>query len=131
MDARTAARLALDPAVILEAQGLRPDPWQRAYLRCEDAEIMLCCRGAGKSRTTSAKVLHAALHTPGAPFLIVTPLQRQSKELLGYVKEGYRALGKPLPLLKDNETDVEFSTNARIIALPSTEHTIRTSSPAS
>ena len=65
MDALTSARLALDPSVILEAQGIRPDPWQRSFLLCEDRSIMLlCCRGAGKSRATSAKALHRALIIP-------------------------------------------------------------------
>jgi hypothetical protein len=41
-------RMALDPAVILEAQGLTP-PWQQQFLHTQDRRILLCCtRGAGK-----------------------------------------------------------------------------------
>ena len=57
--------LALDPARILTAQGLTPDPWQREVLLSTARDILLnCSRGAGKSRVTSALALHTALFRP-------------------------------------------------------------------
>jgi hypothetical protein len=134
MDTKQAARLAIDPGVILEAQGFRPDPWQREYLFAEDRRIMLlCCRGAGKSRATSAKALHKAIHIPEFKILILCPGLRQAKELIRYIKEGYRALKElwkdakiePIGLIKDNEGEIELTNHSRIVALPSKEATIR------
>ena len=46
--------LALDPTLILKAQGFTPDPWQEEFLFSPARYLMLnCCRGAGKSRTTA------------------------------------------------------------------------------
>ena len=60
-------RMALDPAVILEAQGLTPDPWQKQFLVGHHRKVLLCCtRGAGKSRSTSALALHTARFTPNS-----------------------------------------------------------------
>lgn len=54
--------LALDPALLLRAQGLVADPWQRRFLLSPSRRLLLLCsRGAGKSRATSALALHTAL----------------------------------------------------------------------
>lgn len=126
MDARTAARLALDPSVIMEAQGMRADRWQREFLLCEHPKILLCCsRGAGKSKSTSAKALHRALHYPQSLVLIVSPSQRQSGELFNYVRLAYKAIGRPLPLVKETEREYRFSNESRIVCVPGKEQTIR------
>jgi hypothetical protein len=58
--------LALDPARILRAQKLLPDPWQEELLLSNRRQILLnCSRQAGKSRTVSARAQHAALCHPG------------------------------------------------------------------
>jgi hypothetical protein len=126
MSPRTAARLALDPAVVLEAQGLAPDPWQRAFLLAEDRDLMLLCtRGAGKSRAAAAKALHHALFTPAALVLLLSRSQRQAAELFRYCQDGYRALGRPVPLDGESKTTLEFPNRARIVCLPGREATIR------
>lgn len=102
--------LALDPTRVLAAQGLTPDPWQRAVLFATARDVLLCCsRGAGKSRVTSALALHTALCRPRSLVLLVSRSLRQSTELFRYVKQGYRALGRPVETVKDNETQLEFA----------------------
>jgi hypothetical protein len=126
MDPCRLLTVALDPALILLAQGMHADPWQRAVLRCASRYILLnCSRGAGKTRVTSALALHQALFEPGRQILLVSRSQRQSMELLRYVKQGYRALGRPLSVTRYNETCVEFNNGSRINAVPGREETIR------
>jgi hypothetical protein len=126
MDPTKALALALDPSLILVAQGFTPDPWQRDLLFSGDRRILLnCSRGAGKSRTTSALALHTALFTPGALVLLISRAQRQSLELFRYVKQGYGAVGRPIPTVKETETQIEFANGSRIVSLPGKEETIR------
>jgi hypothetical protein len=128
-----ALAIALDPAIILERQGLTPDTWQREFLMCQDRSIMLlCCRGAGKSRVVSAKAIHECLFhntmDPGSKpgkVLIIAKAERQALEVLRYVKEGFRALGWPVPPIKENEHEIELENGARVLALPGKEQTIR------
>jgi hypothetical protein len=126
MDPRKLLALALDPSRILAAQGMTPDPWQREVLLCPARHILLnCSRGAGKTRVTSALALHTALFEPGALVLLVSRAQRQAGELLRYCKQGNRALGRPVPVLKENEHLLEFAHGSRIVSLPGKEETIR------
>jgi hypothetical protein len=126
MKAAALLALALDPARILMAQGLVPDAWQRELLFSSARDVLLCCsRGAGKSRVTSAMALHTALVKPRSLVLLVSRSLRQATELFRYVKEGYRALKRPIQALKDNQCQLEFKNRSRIIALPGREETIR------
>lgn len=125
-----ALALALDPSLILVAQGLPPDPWQRTFLLAEDRVLMLCCsRGAGKSRVTSAKALHRAVFYPNSLVLIINRSQRQAKELLRYCQQGYNAIrlmGLPCKATRETMTEMEFDHGSRIVCLPSREETVRT-----
>jgi hypothetical protein len=117
---------ALDPVRLLTAQGLTPDPWQRDVLFSTARAILLCCsRGAGKSRVTSALALHTALFKPGSLILLASRSLRQSTELFRYVKQGYRAVGRPVDAVKDNECQLELANGSRLVALPGREETIR------
>jgi hypothetical protein len=118
--------LALDPTRILAAQGMTPDDWQRDFLLSRARHILLCCsRGAGKSRVTSALALHTALFRPRSLTLLLSRSQRQSLELFRYVKQGFTALGRPLPALRETTTHVELANGSRVVALPGREETIR------
>src|SRR5262245_5288375 len=93
MNAMLQMRVMLDPSEILRVQGMEPDSWQREFLLCEDrAQMLCCCRGAGKSRTTAAKATHRALFRKKSLILLISRAQRQAGELFRYVKEAYRAL---------------------------------------
>src|SRR5206468_10778213 len=89
---------ALDPALILRACGIDPDPWQRSLLLSQDRQVLLCCsRQAGKSTVVSALALHTALFTPRALVLLLSPSLRQSAEIFRKVLEADDALGRPVP----------------------------------
>jgi hypothetical protein len=75
-------RIGLDPARVMAAAGLVPDRWQSELLRSRAARVLLnCCRQSGKSTTTAAMALHAALYTPDSLVLMLAPALRQSQEL--------------------------------------------------
>lgn len=118
--------VALDSPLMFRAQNMEADPWQCEVLRCRSPYILLnCSRGAGKTRVTAALALHTALFEPASQILLVSRSQRQSVELLRYVKQGYRALGQPFPVTRYSETRMEFESGSRIVALPGKEETIR------
>ncbi len=64
--------MALDPALILRAEGIEPHPWQKNLLSAERQILLLCSRGAGKSPTTSALALHTALFQPNSLVLLLS-----------------------------------------------------------
>jgi hypothetical protein len=118
--------LVLDPSLILAAQGLRPDPWQRDLLLAGGRQVLLnCSRQSGKSRTVSALALHTVLCRPGSLVLLLSASLRQSAELFRKVLEGYYALGRPVRALGDSQTRLELQNGARIVSLPGKEETIR------
>jgi hypothetical protein len=118
--------LALDPALILQARGLLPDPWQRELLRSSDRQILLnCSRQSGKSTAVSALALHTALFTPGALVLLLSPSQRQSAEIFRKVLEADKALGKPIPSVYRTQLRLELANGSRVLCLPGREETIR------
>jgi hypothetical protein len=128
MDPALALALALDPSLILRAQGLDPDPWQRDFLRCADRQVLLnCCRQSGKSTATAARALHEALFLPRSLILLLSPTQRQSGELFRKVRDAYGALGRPIPAVSDapSEARLELANGSRVIGLPGDEATIR------
>ena len=98
MDPTRALALARDPSLILKAQGMTPDPWQRDLLRSPAVRLLvLCSRQAGKSETAAALALHTALLQPGALVLLLSPTLRQSGELFrAKVMSLYTALGRPV-----------------------------------
>jgi hypothetical protein len=66
--------LALDPALVLDRQGLDPDPWQAQLLRSDAQQtLMVTTRQGGKSTATAALALHTALYTAGALILLLAP----------------------------------------------------------
>src|SRR5215210_825661 len=126
MDTYSLFATALDPSLILRTQGMTADPWQRSLLLSREPRVLLnCSRGAGKSRTCSALALHTAVFRPGSLVLLLSRALRQACELLRYVKQGWRALGRPLPVRKMTETQLEFGNGSRILSLPGREDTIR------
>jgi len=118
--------LALDPARLMTACGLPPDPWQAAVLRSQaPRQLMVCSRQSGKSSTCACLALHTALYQPGALILLLSPSLRQSQELFKKVQDAYRALHHPAPLQAESALRYEMDNGSRIIALPGTEPTIR------
>lgn len=121
-----ALSLLLDPSLVLAAQGLDADPWQRDLLLSDEPYLLLnCSRQAGKSTTVAALALHQMLTTPGTLVLLVAPSERQSHELFRKVLHAYQALGQPVAAVKSNQSELELAQGSRLVALPGREETIR------
>ena len=120
--------LALDPCLVMSRSGLTPDSWQSELIRdTTNWWLLLCTRQGGKTQAISALALATALNRKGALVLILTPSERQSKEVLRCVSQYYLKL-YGLPLRSDAITalKMEFENGSRIVALPgSSEKTIR------
>jgi hypothetical protein len=126
MDNLACLALMVDPARLLEAQGLAADPWQRDLLRSADRHILLnCSRQSGKSTAVAALVLHTALFRGHSLTLVLSPSLRQSLELFRKVRRGFDALGQPIGVRRRNETQLELTNGARVVCLPGKEGTIR------
>jgi hypothetical protein len=121
-----ALALLLDPSLILHAQDLTPDPWQRDLLLSHQPYLLLnCARQTGKSTTVAAIALHQLLTSPGSLVLLVAPSERQSHELFRKVLHAYRTLGKPIASVRSNRSELELKSGSRLVALPGREETIR------
>ncbi len=126
MNHRRALALLCDPSLILRAQDLTPDPWQRDLLRSQQPYLLLnCARQTGKSTTVAAIALHRLLAEHGSLVLLVAPSERQSHELFRKVMDAYHALGQPIPSKISNQGELELTTGSRLVALPGREETIR------
>lgn len=124
----SALALQLDPTIVMRRSGLIPDPWQAELIRDENNWwLLLCTRQGGKTQAISALALATALNKRGALVLILTPSERQSKEVLRCVSQYYLALfGVPFRTDAITALKIELPNNSRIIALPgSSEKTIR------
>lgn len=119
-------RIGLDPALLFEAAGYAPDPWQSEAIRCEgDRVLLLASRQVGKSLSTSLIAIHTALYREEALILLFAPSQRQSLELFRKVTENYHRIGDPVPIVRELASSLELSNGARIISLPGDSATVR------
>lgn len=118
--------LFCDPTLVLRAQDLAPDPWQRDLLFAHEQYLLLnCSRQSGKSTTVAALALHQLLTKPRSLVLLVAPSERQSHELFRKVLTAYHALGQPIATVKSNQSELELASGSRLVALPGREETIR------
>jgi phage terminase large subunit len=121
-----ALALFCDPSLILHAQDITPDPWQRELLLSREPYLLLnCARQTGKSTTVAAVALYQLLTAPGSLVLVVAPAERQSHELFRKVIHAYQALGQPVSSIRSNQSELELANDSRLVALPGREETIR------
>lgn len=117
---------ALSPVEMARSIGLVLDPWQERIVGTSKAQtIVLCSRQAGKSTSTSFKVIHTAITEPRSICLILSPGERQSGLMFKKVKEMYADLGRPVPAEKENEYSLELANGSEIHALPGKGDTVR------
>lgn len=117
---------ALDPALLMEASGRTPDPWQRRFLRSRSPrQLLLCARQTGKSTATAVMALHEAIHRPGSLVLLLSPGLRQSQELFRKVMQIFDSLLATPRVVKRSLVELEFANGSRLISLPCSEGTIR------
>src|SRR5438105_4965481 len=126
MDARLAFALALDPARLLCARGLKPDPWQRELLLANDRQVLLnCSRQSGKSTVVAALALHTVRFKPKALLLLLSPSLRQSVEIFRKVIDSYNGLDRQLRAVRQTALQLELANGSRVVSLPGREHTLR------
>jgi hypothetical protein len=126
MDARTVIALALDPARLLAARGLTPDPWQCDLLRSNDRQVLFnCSRQSGKSTVVASLALHTLLFTPRSLVLLLSPSLRQSGEIFRKLLDGYQALGEPIRAVRRTAFQLELANGSRVVSLPGREGTLR------
>jgi hypothetical protein len=114
-----------DALALCESLGLAPDPWQREVLTSSAQTVLLNCgRQVGKTEVL-ATILIRALLEPESLHLILSPSERQSREVYRRVLTLWRKLGRPVRYRTVNLTSLELESGARLIALPASEHTIR------
>lgn len=120
-------RLRADPAAVLSAAGMKPDPWQAECLRRPPANtLLLCSRQTGKSQVAAALALLTALLQPGSLTLLLSPTQRQSGELFrDKCKRLYNALDRPIATVQESALTMELANGSRIVSLPGEEGSIR------
>ena len=99
---------------------------QTRILRSRSRRVLINAnRQFGKSSISSVLSLHDSVYRPGSLSLIVAPSERQSSEMFRKVMEYLHRMPIRPELVKENEHEVEFQNGSRIVALPSSEGTIR------
>lgn len=116
----------LDPVVFARRLGIEPDPWQEDVLRSRaQREIHNASRQSGKSSIAALRATHEALYVPGSLVLVLSPSERQSKELFKRCIVAYRSLGRPIAAESENKLSLELDNGSRIVSLPGQGGTIR------
>src|SRR5271170_5194131 len=116
----------IDPALwVRKVLGVEPAPWQAQFLRApRGASILaLTARQVGKTTAAAWAIAHYMLFTPGGLSVIACPAQRQSKEAVRRVRDILIKVGAELR--GDNIYELELKNGSRVLALPSTDDSIR------
>ena len=123
------ARRAAPPDLVTFSRrlGIEPDPWQRRMMDHTGKRILLNChRQAGKTLSASIMILHQFVYFPGSLTIVISPSERQSKELLLKVTKLMPFLGDDAPkLTEENKLSLTATTGSRVVSLPSSEATVR------
>ena len=111
---------------IMEAAGMTPDAWQKAYIESPSKRTILRCpRQSGKSESTAARQVGKMLFQPPWFALFFGPTQRQAKELFDSIKRLLLPFGELFPYAEETQTSFRLQNGSRAIALPATEHSVR------
>jgi len=116
----------IDPVTwVREVLGIKPAAWQETLLRApQGASILaLTARQVGKTTTAAWAMAHSMIFTPGSLSVVVCPAQRQSGEAVRRVREILIKAGAKLK--SDNVYGLELENGSRVLALPSSDESIR------
>ena len=117
-------RMALDPVqVFQEAFGNPALDWQLVSLRESRNATVLKGRQVGASQSAAALAIHTAMYKANSLSVIVSPTQKQSKNVADRSREGIQNLG--IPLAGDSATMLKFKNGSRILSLPGTPTAVR------
>ena len=117
----------IDPALwVREVLGVDPAPWQREFLRAPlGASILaLTARQVGKTTAAAWAVAHYMHFTPGGLSVIACPAQRQSAEAVRRVHDILVNVAGT-EFRTDNVYALELKNGSRVMALPSSDDSIR------
>ena len=117
------------PDQFMEYIGMPPDPWQKEFL-CTRAKnsLLLCGRQTGKSTTTAMAVMHEAEFYAPALILLLSPSERQSKEILKkaqFIFHRFHGMNSTNLVHREGALFLEMNNGSRILAMPGSEDTIR------
>jgi hypothetical protein len=116
----------IDPALwVRQVLGVEPEPWQDRFLRAPQGAsiIALTARQVGKTTTAAWAVAHNMSFSPGGLSVIACPAQRQSKEAVRRVRDCLIQVNAEFK--SDNIYELELKNGSRVLALPSTDDSIR------
>ena len=114
----------VNPALLLQAAGMTPDPWQRSLLlRRPQRSLLNCTRQGGKSQTVAAMAA-GDIMGGDALVLIACPAERQAKLMIKAISKLMKAAGNP-PRQPESSTHLEWADGSECWALPSKEANIR------
>lgn len=116
---------ALDPVLFARKAGVSPDPWQAAVLRSHGDRILCCSRQSGKSTVSAVVAMHQAIYNPGSLTLLLAPVGRQSRELLGKVRDIYGQLAGDVDAVAENQVTLHLENGSRIVVIPDKEGNVR------
>jgi hypothetical protein len=123
-----AMRHAINPAYFAESVlSFQPDETQRQVLELNPHRLILNCnRQWGKSTVSAILLAHRAIFSPGSLSIIVSSSERQSAETLRKVAGFIQTAGVHAGSDKVNRRSLLIpGTGSRIIALPSSDATVR------
>lgn len=124
MGLTTSLAIAIDPSLVMKVAGWTPDGWQADLLRNRYRRTILnCSRQIGKTTVVSCEAVNEAVYHGPSLTLIVSPSERQSKEMVRVCKRIIQALD--IKLLGDSTTSLELESGSRIVGLPSKEANLR------
>src|SRR6266851_6948870 len=116
----------VDPALWMrEVLGITPHLWQETFLRTPRGAfiLVLTARQVGKTTIAACAMAHTAVFKPGSLSVVACPAQRQSAEPIRKAKDMVLKAGATL--ITDNKYGIELANGSRVLALPSSEESIR------
>jgi Terminase large subunit, T4likevirus-type, N-terminal len=116
----------LDPASwVRNILGVEPTDWQDQFLRAKlgASIIVLTGRQVGKTTVAGWAIAHTMKFSPNSLNVVACPSQRQSAEAVRRVKQCLLKAG--VALKTDNVYAVELDNGSRVLALPSSDDSIR------
>ena len=126
MNTALEAAYRVNPALWMQdVLAITPRPWQEKFLRTPRGAsiLVLTARQVGKTTVAACAMAHTAIFVPGSLSVVACPAQRQSAEPIRKVKEMVLKAGATL--LTDNKYGIELANGSRVLALPSSEESIR------
>jgi len=111
-------RCLLDPANLIRNLGYEPEEFQKEILYTSDRLTMIAAsRGSGKSLAIAGlAVWHALLVKDNV--IVIAPNLRNASEIIRYATEIISVLPLRPPIIRQNQTLIEFGSGSRIIAVP-------------